>query len=61
MAIKGKTQGLDQMREGACGQACAADVTGVPVYFRGHQNNVAFYGPAVSILYRVIQFYNMVQ
>jgi hypothetical protein len=41
MAIKGKTQGFDQVQISTCGQAGATDVTGIPMYFRRHQNNVA--------------------
>jgi hypothetical protein len=41
-AVKGETQGFDEMQKGAGGKAGAPDIAGIPVYFRGYQNNVTF-------------------
>ena len=41
-AVKGETQGFDEMQTGAGGKAGAPDIAGIPVYFGGYQNNVTF-------------------
>ena len=41
-AVKGETQGFDEMQKGAGGKAGAPDISGIPVYFRSYQNNVTF-------------------
>lgn len=40
--IQGKTQGSDQVQHGPCTQARPADVAGIPVHFRCHQDDMTF-------------------
>jgi len=42
-AVKGKAQGLNNMQIATCGQAGASDIACIPMYFRGHQNDVPLY------------------
>jgi len=49
-AVKGKTQGFDEMQKGAGGKAGTPDISGIPMYFRSYQNNVAFQLLTLAIL-----------
>ena len=44
------------MQTGTCSQAGATDIAGIPVYFRGHQNDVPLYQSAIAILQLIIQW-----
>jgi hypothetical protein len=56
-AVKGKTQGTDQVQAGAGTDAGAAYVAGVPVHIRVHQNYMAFKGfPGIIGFYGQIGF-----
>ncbi len=54
--FKRKPQGPDEMQTGTRGQAGTADVAGIPVDFRRHQDNVALWLVDVAMNRAITQF-----
>ncbi len=54
--FKRKTQGLDEMQDGAHGQAGTTDISGIPMDFRRNQNDVPLYVVVIVMKWVFTQF-----